>query len=499
MSKQYFLTILNNNFKTEIISQSFLEDYFKIIYFLMKNPGKHAGDDVFEAVGVKSFRPETVSIITAILDPFFFNTSIGSDRRKYYTINKMFMTVISLLEREHIDETISSALSRIRSEEALPDIEYNVDTIKNDKNKLIKYIQHIVKLETIIYSLEKRYSELEEEREKAIIKSFEDAKKQIISRENNLKVELENIQQNKEKYLKDIEDSVKKPKKPTKPSFSLTPPESPYTRKPGLFNRKKIIAENERLRRRHDEQLLEYRRAKDYFDQDMTKFYTELDDYLEECEKRKKEARDRAIEEYDLRYPKEKLIEEVKDIQTNFYSKINDLIANSECAIKNESIQYEQEYILHLLRDIIKAQIKLYSYGVIYGKYRSYVALSSFCDYLLAGRCTELEGPDGTYNLYELESRSDIVINKLDKILTSLDQIKENQYYIFNEIKTANDSLDMINGQLLVNNSLEVVEISKLNDIIANTNQTAYNTAVTAFYSKKNAELTDALGFMVAL
>ena len=118
---------------------------------------------------------------------------------------------------------------------------------------------------------------------------------------------------------------------------------------------------------------------------------------------------------------------------------------------------------------------------------------------MLAGRCTELEGPDGTYNLYELESRSDIVINKLDKILTSLDQIKENQYYIFNEIKTANDSLDMINGQLLVNNSLEVVEISKLNDIIANTNQTAYNTAVTAFYSKKNAELTDALGFMVAL
>jgi hypothetical protein len=70
---------------------------------------------------------------------------------------------------------------------------------------------------------------------------------------------------------------------------------------------------------------------------------------------------------------------------------------------------------------------------------------------------------------------------------------------IYNEIKTANDSLALINAQLLVSNDLAAQQLKKLDEIADNSAQTAFNTQVGAFYEKRNAELTNALGFMTAL
>ena len=155
-------------------------------------------------------------------------------------------------------------------------------------------------------------------------------------------------------------------------------------------------------------------------------------------------------------------------------------------------IEQEIQYVVNLIDKCFESQSKLYSYGVIYGKYRTYVAMSSFLDYFLSGRVTTLEGSDGAYNLYEQESRADIIIGKLDDIIDSLEDIKENQYFIYNELQTANSMLALINGQLLFNNVSQLAQLEKLENI-------EKNIEVAAFYSKKNAELTDALGFMMAL
>ncbi len=157
------------------------------------------------------------------------------------------------------------------------------------------------------------------------------------------------------------------------------------------------------------------------------------------------------------------------------------------------------QYLLQQIKKNIDVQNRLYSYGVVYGKYRDYVAISSFCDYLSSGRCAQLDGPDGCYNLYEKESRDDLVIRQLDRIADSLDQIKENQYYIYNEIRKTNEELLLIGAELLVSNYLQAIQIKKLDQVIQNTDQIAYNTKVTAYYSKKNAELTNALGYLTAL
>lgn len=134
------------------------------------------------------------------------------------------------------------------------------------------------------------------------------------------------------------------------------------------------------------------------------------------------------------------------------------------------------------------------------------VAVSSFCDYLLAGRCEALEGADGAYNLYERETRSDLILEKLDKVIASLASIQKNQYFIYSEIQASNARLEKIENQLVTNNAIQESQLDMLKQICKNTDgiadtlqEIAFNTEVTAFYSKQTKELTDALGYMVAL
>lgn len=87
------------------------------------------------------------------------------------------------------------------------------------------------------------------------------------------------------------------------------------------------------------------------------------------------------------------------------------------------------------LQGVLKS---LYEEGPIYPKYRNLVAVSTIYEYLASGRCDRLEGPNGAYNLYEMELRQNIVIGQLSTITEPLEQIKENQYTLYYEIQNAN-------------------------------------------------------------
>lgn len=78
---------------------------------------------------------------------------------------------------------------------------------------------------------------------------------------------------------------------------------------------------------------------------------------------------------------------------------------------------------------------KLYAKEVIFPKYRNLPALTSIYEYILSGRCEELTGATGAYNLYEEELRKDIVIAQLNTIISNLEQIRQNQYMLYEEIK----------------------------------------------------------------
>lgn len=205
----------------------------------------------------------------------------------------------------------------------------------------------------------------------------------------------------------------------------------------------------------------------------------------------------------------EKALEECKH-------QINALI--SQAMGKRESIlSAEIEEAEKMLRQLIVCRKQYYAQDVIYPKYRNIVAIASFNDYIMSGRCDSLFGANGAYDKYEMDCRADLIISKLSEVVSSLDAIKEGQYMLYSQITEVNKGLSRLNSAMdkalaevaVIGSSLDkkltsIDENTKsisehTANVAQNTEIVAYNTAVTAYYSKRNVELTDALGFMVAL
>lgn len=102
---------------------------------------------------------------------------------------------------------------------------------------------------------------------------------------------------------------------------------------------------------------------------------------------------------------------------------------------------------------------QLYNANIIFPKYRNLIAVSQIYEYFMSGRCTELEGHEGAYNIFESELRQNIIIYQLNEALANLEEIKRTQFMIYEAIQESN--------QLLAS-------------IASNTSAIAYNTSVIA-------------------
>ena len=156
------------------------------------------------------------------------------------------------------------------------------------------------------------------------------------------------------------------------------------------------------------------------------------------------------------------------------YSKDMDIWENS-----NESAH---AYFEKPLKETQAVLDKLYSVNVIYPKYRNLPALTCIYEYLVTGRCDELAGPHGAYNLYEDEVRQNMVISQLNAIMENLEQIKGNQYLLYEQltkIRRENEEitheLRMIHGY-----AAALTEISLFNTYYAGIS--AANSAALAYY-----------------
>lgn len=114
-----------------------------------------------------------------------------------------------------------------------------------------------------------------------------------------------------------------------------------------------------------------------------------------------------------------------------------------------------------------------YDIGIIFPKYRNFVPITMFYEYLSSGICSQLEGHEGAYNTYEQELRMNLILSKLDDIIVRLDQIQENQYMLANAIQEGNRTAQKIYSA--VSNCAD-----QLQDISANTEATMYFSQVTA-------------------
>ncbi|MBR4235463.1 MAG: hypothetical protein IKR85_05305 [Clostridia bacterium] len=120
--------------------------------------------------------------------------------------------------------------------------------------------------------------------------------------------------------------------------------------------------------------------------------------------------------------------------------RINDSNKKSRSVYERDSAAYEQSnkntrsFMTQKLYETQGILDKLYKKDVIYTKYHNLPALTSICEYLRIGRCSELTGPHGAYNLYEDELRKDTIISRLDVIIDDLQQIKNNQFMLYQQL-----------------------------------------------------------------
>ena len=155
---------------------------------------------------------------------------------------------------------------------------------------------------------------------------------------------------------------------------------------------------------------------------------------------------------------------------------------NQEVAVK-QNMERERQKLFDKWNETKSLLDRLYNMEIdnrliIYPKYRNIVPITMFIEYLDSRRCSELEGPEGAYNIYENEARLNVIITKLDMVIERLDSIRENQYYLYETMSEINKKSDVIHRELL-----------KISD----------NTQMTAFYSEITASNTSALAMIEGL
>ena len=119
-----------------------------------------------------------------------------------------------------------------------------------------------------------------------------------------------------------------------------------------------------------------------------------------------------------------------------------------------------------VLASLEKALEEFYEQNIIFPKYRNIVAITAINEYLMSGRCFELEGPDGAYNLYEMELRQNVIIGQLSSIVSDLEQIRNNQFLLYQELQKANATVESV--------------LYEVRGVRENTRLTAYFARVTA-------------------
>ncbi len=158
----------------------------------------------------------------------------------------------------------------------------------------------------------------------------------------------------------------------------------------------------------------------------------------------------------------------------------NDFIeeASNDNEYKKDNWQKQQKYLntqcqilvpqlISVQEELKKTQQALdmfYSVDVVYPKYRNMKAIYSFLEYICSGRCSELQGHEGAYNLYEEDLKFDRIIDRLDIIseqivgisddLSIIQNNQRNQYEAVLEINKKQDKIiqqEYNNGRMLQN------------------------------------------------
>ena len=104
-------------------------------------------------------------------------------------------------------------------------------------------------------------------------------------------------------------------------------------------------------------------------------------------------------------------------------------------SIKEPILTKELEKVKEKINEYNKVLDMLYSLKIngvwcLHPNYRGLEPVSILYGYFETGRCTQLQGHEGAYNLYEDEKLKGIIISKVDDISRKLDMLNATMYYV---------------------------------------------------------------------
>lgn len=410
------------------------------------------------------------------------------DRREFY-INKDKIT-----SKNEYEKCIHQIKDDLSDTEMLPIKSVNAEEVKNSVSTLCEYLSHAIELEQNIYTVEKRLQMILGR----MPKIQRDAYYAMQDRRDELSKKVNEEEEQLENRIQEISDYsyaafglslLAFPQQPIPP----VRPAEPVYETPGFFNKKKVMERNSLLEQQYNDALRQY-------DVDSELYNSNIQAYQGEC------ARISAINDNvtnDLSRRKQAL---EMAARTEHKTKV-DQIKREYCdenwipeVLVKQMLENEIQLAKNTYKELLVAKERYYSPDIIFGKYREFAPVATIYEYLKAGRCTTLEGPDGAYNLYEAELRSNTIIAKLDVVIEKLEEIKNTQYMLCNALEKINSSLTKIDEKMdkacvaleKISNSVANIE-NRADEIAKNTAVIAYNTETTAFYSKMTASISAAM------
>ena len=391
-------------------------------------------------------------------------------------------------EKEY-EDYIQSIEQDVISESTVPAENIIPEKIKKSADLLCKYLSYALQLEQSIYMLDKRM--------KMLFRDQQSVHREVKYRKYSSQAELtDGIEEEKQKLESRIDEiseysyddfGLEPLPLPVKPTAPFKPDEPRYE-KPGLFNKKKVLAQNAVLEELYKDALKRYEENMATYKLGIEKYEKEYPEVIKRNQETEKE----------LELRKENLIQQAKNESEARIAQIKENNENRDSFPEVFAEQFTTDE-LQLAKDTYKqlliARERYYLPDVIFAKYRDMAAIATMYEYLKSGRCASLEGPNGAYNLYETELRANAVISKLDVVIAKLDKIKNNQYVLYSTMKSIDSKLSRIDRKMdeacasLRNISTNTTAIMENTEVIA------YNTAKTAFYSEMTAAISAAMLF----
>lgn len=473
------------------------------VYFMTFDEDKANG--VCPICGTKEYKE---NIILADHPAFIYAYQNKKKELCWYSLPEILENNYFRGKSEYIDKLVDNK----RNDLKLREKEYVMQQ-KADTFDLRKYIDALVLCEQAINVIEEEYKSAVEQyatnefilgkKEKSIENTYiYEIKNQI----SNIQIKLDELKKPVMFSESDLADlGIIKPLLPHEPVRTKNDkPIKPVKGKSNIFTKSRVDKEYEVAIKEYEFALREYELASEQYEKELLEYNSEVKKYEMDLE-----AYNNSVKEL-----QNKRNEETEDERIHLCSNID--VLNSILDDPNSSIKKEKSNLVeYAFKDVISTEIadieeelltlydnknKLLSMGVLYPKYDNLVALTRFQEYFLTGRCQELEGADGAYNLFENEYRADLIINKLDDISEKLDQIKENQYqlyYVMEDIQKNQMHLQTLLSDAFneITENLETIAAqgkeanAYLANISKNTKLIEYNTARTAYYTKKCSQI----------